>query len=64
MSMIRKLIVLGAAKKIFGAFMKRRNARASNSAGAGPAMAAHSKDAASGAKSGQNQRAAGQKSAH
>ncbi len=63
MGMIRKMILLGAAKKIAGAFMRRRRSPA-DSSGAGPALAAHSKDTASRARSGQNGKAAGAKSAH
>ncbi len=64
MGMIRKLVMLGAAKKIAGALMKRRSASSESTAGAGAAMAAHSKDTATGAKSGQNPKAAGAKSGH
>ena len=58
MGMIRKLIVLGAAKKIAGMLMKRHRASAATSSGAAPAQAAHSKDAATQARSGQNSKAA------
>lgn len=63
MGMIRKMILLGVAKKVAGAFLKRRRS-SFESSGAGPALAAHSKDAASGAKSGQSGKAAGVRSAH
>ncbi len=54
MSLIRKLIIMGAAKKIFGMMSKRRRVRGNEAAGAGPSLAAHSKDSATNVASGQN----------
>lgn len=57
MSFIRKMIILGAAKKIFDMVSKRRHVKGNAPAGAGPSLAAHSKDSSTRVPSGQNRAA-------